>query len=323
MTTRQTRRISLAVRDVDGNALNAAVDLFPHRVELHRGTTIEDLLYWCVSCLLPYGRWHHGLHHHGIHQIYQAGYEGPFFTLAPGALVFSQDIETAENAADLHVFQDGPDKMRLPDGTLCEGSRFVPPVPLSMPDAQRRPEIMGEFDPGTFDDPLTAACFGVIAAALPCDAGARRHPLLAGEEILARMSRLVELGTPSGKLGSDQAAGAFKALSLRLESHWLIEPDRLTRPEKMVASPWLSARVDMADLAPYKDLAAGIFPVWESCKDVIPRAAAIDGKLEGGSAHERLHFREALRRLDRAIEDAAPLDLLKPAARKRAEKRRG
>lgn len=295
------------------------LDFFPHRMTPQNGADLEDMILTILASLEGHVS-EDSFSAHEVSQIYAQGLNHPYGHYGPGAVVVTpiEDVDGEAVRFENH-------QIILPDGRSFNRRDFAPPSytphverQIKRSHAKMRDCLRGH--------PATGLALGVVRALLPItfrDA-LSQTPARFGVLLCARAARLVETGaSASGKVAARTAAENASDLLRDFDWTWTVMPDRGWQPSKRVAGPGFDQLATVADpdLMALGEALAGQFDIEAVCA-VMDDEAAISGDDPDLSNHARLALKGYLRDIDRAIEDGLPLDRLKPAARRRAARRR-
>jgi hypothetical protein len=311
-------RINILFENDPENTIHT-MDVFGHRIQPLQGYSLEDVIIYLVA--LGLGASHRGnyFYHHTIVEITSLGLNAPFALIKPGAIVYSSDDVVTGGM----VVTAGPDCISLGDG------RSIPARSYRMSDffdsrleRQRDARMERIIDYINEPTPRVQVMMSLVAESLPAAFNGDTLDRLSA--IYARIIRLVELDFASGATGSASANEAMKSFWRDLTSYWILEPNHIHQPETYVPNSDLSKAI--AANAP-EHLRAMAREVLASAKDVDAKdlefaSVAKRGESLGDSSHQSLQMFSAIRKLDQRIEETAPLEMLKPGARKRQEKLR-
>lgn len=297
------------------------LDIFPHRAHFHEDIQPMDLLiYIALACLRfydpadPRARFNSSF----ANQILAVGFQAPFATLDTGALVFAYDQDLSCDVI-LDVTSDG---VHLSDGRCLSIELYRYFRPHYGSTTSREPMM----ENGIFvnPEPRDLAMLFLIDAVLPIAPDRIQETAERIKTAWGRMVRLLDLGYPSGVAGSQSAIKHISDIWNLLIGHWLIRPDHIHSPDHIVASHDLRTFLDKQDQA-YRDTCrAALQADTQSDTASLHRAIQVSsGTKLSTSSHAALQLSQDIRSIDTAIETAAPLDLLRPAAKRRQAKLRG
>jgi len=289
------------------------IDIFPHRMTPRRGADLEDMIFTLLAMLEGQtSEDHFGAH--DIGQILASGLDHPYGQYGPGSVVC-----TARRDAHAAPVRCENGTIILPDGKTYSRRDFSP-LAYAPNTATQIENFLFQMQDRNELSPLVAVLLGVCQQLLPLRYvhDLASGPLALGCVLAARAARLVQTTRPASGRQASEAAWEITQKTLRdFAWTWTIMPDRGWMPESFVAGPTFEACLAKADpdlLALGRRLAARL-DAEEICGAITER----DTRL---SNHQQITLKGLLGEIDRAIEDGLPLDRLKPAARKRAARRR-
>lgn len=303
----------------DAETPSASIDLFPHRVTPRQGNTHDDILLWLASVAFRYVYRAGAIADGILLEIYTHGLNAPFARIEKGAIAVSYD-PVADDQLHLRVTEDG---IRLPDGTEVPKENFCAPMIYEPRLERHRPDWLKGDRQWVADNLRGQVILALSAAALPCGLDYRET----GNRISAiygRMARLLSLNYAPGAAGSASATSDARQCFSKYIENWLAEPDRIYSPTQLQPTPDMKQMV--CDLVP-ADILEMAKAAWSAAQGpdggpLSQACKATRGEKLGTTNHEGLQLHQSIRRIDQAIESAARMDLLKPAARRRQEKLR-
>lgn len=321
MSTPQVRRIAIDRRSSSRPIVRKCftIDIFEHRLEPQDGYTTNDMIDVVLGTL-----------------IFQTVHNEAALSLgSPG--------KWSEEGSDhpIGVFHRGaiqliPDYID-PDAEMItiEGSQVIFPGAPAVDVAGLFPKEVfhihrrgSETDSEAIKDTFAGNPFNEILLGALLEAGPLPH-MIDGEEyqafhdlerIAGRLATLLELGFPSGKMGRDRAMTAASGLCRNMRRLWWMMPDKMRHPSSLVPRPDLLQCVASCDTETV-DFGRMVMRNLPSAVTHVSIDAVRTGDDESASNHQRIALKPALDELDMVIEQNAPIHLLKPAARKRRQKR--
>ena len=321
MSTRQVRRIAVERRSaiIPSDFFSCTIDIFEHRLIPRENYTIDDMVDVVLGSLIfETIRGDTGLALHSNSDWSQEGSDHPIGLFEPGGVQVIPNVIDVESEL---IVLDG-EYVELPDGSRVKIKGLFP-AGVAMPhrrsaqaDAAR---IQDTFVHSRFNQILLGAIFEALP--LPYSDDAYDHPVFDNiTRIAGRLSTLLDLGFAAGMQGRDRAMSDAKDLCRNMFGSWWLRPDQMRHPQYLQASAELSRIIkdcdpELIELG-HKTM-RGLPP---TLAEVALEAIKL-GDDESASNHKRIALKPALKDFDTLIEDHAPIDLLKPAARKRRQKR--
>jgi hypothetical protein len=321
MSTRQVRRIAIERRSAifPSDYHSCTIDIFEHRLNPREGYTIDDMVDVVLgSPIFETVRGDTSLALHSNSDWSQEGSDHPIGLFEPGAIQVIPNVIDVESEL---IVLDG-EHVELPDGSkvnikgLFPASVTMPHRRSSQGDANR---LRDTFVNCRFNQILLGAILETLP--LPYSDDAHKNPAFEDiARIAGRLSTLLDLGFAAGMQGRDRAMSDAMDLCRNMFTGWWLRPDRMRHPENLQASTELSKIIkdcdpELVELG-HKTL-RGLPP---TLAEVALEAIKL-GDDESASNHKRIALKPALKDFDTLIEDHAPIDLLKPAALKRRQKR--
>lgn len=322
MSTRQVRRIAVERRSAirPSSYHSCTIDIFEHRLIPNDGYTTQDMIDVLLGSLIfetVHGDANLALNACG--EWSQQGSDHPIGLFECGAVQIISNIIDVE--ADLIVL-DGQ-QVHLPDGSkvaikgLFPANVIAPHRRSSHADAQNMHDTF-------VHQKFNQIILGAILEALPLPYTDNAHEIPVFEDvarIAGRLSTLLDLGFAAGVQGRDRAMSDATGLCRNMFGNWWLRPDKMRQPEALKASPALSKIVKGCDPELIELGRKAMRDLPATLSEVALEAIKL-GDDESASNHKRIALKPALKDFDTLIEDCAPIDLLKPAALKRRQKRK-
>jgi hypothetical protein len=235
-----------------------------------------------------------------------------------GRLDRSSVVYAKEPGISANLFIATPTTLHGPQGFSCPKNEFRSAVEYDHRKVFNASSKMEYFDTAA-PTPEMQFYLGITDAALPYTAHDRDFLRTRLAIISARAARLLTLSPLAGKQASRHLIDRSGEFLDTLQKTLHIRPDRPYAPKNLVRthtfdnllandSHMAAGRAGFACLP--ADLPDGL------------RRASLGEKPRGVSAHEELRCLKIIKDIDRAIEGIVDLDALKPAARKRQERKR-
>jgi len=312
------RRVSIVFDEKPGKPVDT-IDFFGHRITPLAGYDLEDIMIYIALTGLRYNGFRGHYATFVIHEISQFGLDAPFAKLQPGAILHASDAQATGDFV-LHI---GNGQFRSQDGRS-----FDPTFELmgDIFDYRLQRQRAGRIDQMTklmqAETSQIRMMLALIDTALP--AKDPKDALKRLRITYSRLVRIVDLGYPSGASGGEMAREAISNTWNQMTASWIIVPDHIHSPEFYTAGPELCQALARNIPDSFREVAKAAWNSIERAQtENLDRAAvARRGQTSGTSGHETLMIHRDLTRLDSAIEAAAPIEMLKPAAAKRQEKLR-
>ena len=294
------------------NAIDAmAIDVFPHRVTPK--TSMDDFISGLVAeCWLRDADMISRMFRRIDARLKDVDTDEPLIlptgVAEPGGLVLSLGLQSAENVFFVHK-----DAVFALDHKKYDVVDFKCPTDFQFDRFTRASSTLSAME----TDPRLQVMLSLLASFLPRKVNEMRDIITTASTLMARISRLVQINTPSGAAGSEKAINDFEHLYGCLSQSWSICPNR----------PWAPSTMDLsencrtvADNLPsdIRQLTNALVEIMDTSGDRDLLSFATTGDKVGVSNHHLLQIRATVGRIDSAIIQKAPLSLLKPgAARKR------
>ena len=320
----------------------ATLDLAPHRITLHGGTTFEDVVLYLATLAARNNKASFGPRPDlSLHAEYREENNGkwnlflikdsfivteridtPFADFAPGAVTIAFD-DTCDD--DLNVIFS-KDSVTLPNGTQVPTSDFLYEDIFTNHTSnaifRNRGDMFSNLAKSGETTPRLALMGALIQASLPYETPQRGAMIRHIGAVMARASALLELGYRSGRDGKSAAMEDVTWAINELHGAYHIRPDRIWAPATMVASEDLAA--DLAAIVPenYRLLASEAIALLQDAEDFNLSTAAltVKGDMDHLSQHKRLTLFDRVSKIDKIILRHAPEAVMKPGALRKRKK---
>jgi hypothetical protein len=313
--SRVVRRLS--VRSSADASRAHTLDIFEHRLHPAPGFTLDDMVMTLIAMLDGLSRkTFYGVGN--ISNLASAALEHPYGRYDKGSVLCTDGID-----ANAELITVSEKEIQFPDGRSFVLDRFAP-KPFGPHEAGQSQFARKDFLAKLEKEKILSILTGLMDRHLP-------RPYTFGyfpedekivELVGARLPRLVTLErSDSGATASEVGHKSASDFVRDVDWMWICPPDRGWAPTTRVHGdtwPQVTEACDQSLLEAGRAIYAALKT---QSVDDLSSHFAIHGDDKTLSNHERLRMRQIMNRIDEAIEDCVPIDMLKPAAAKRAQRR--
>jgi hypothetical protein len=290
------------------------IHIFMHRLHPYSGVTKDEMAMAVLSSVIcKLSRTRLSVFQPAVDDMINFDCELPWGKISRSAIAYAKEPGIGEN-----LFIATPTTLHGPQGLSCPKHEFKSAAVYDRRKLHSVKMRISQFDKEA-SMPELQFYLGITDAALPFTAHDSAFLQRRLAIISARAARLLMLSPLTGKQGSHQLVGRSDDFLNTLVKSFHIRPDRSYAPKDFVPTQSFG---DLLTSDSHLTAGRAAYLCLPLDLPVSILSAALGDKPGGISAHEQLRCLKIIKDIDAAIEDTIDLASLKPAARKRQERKR-